>query len=420
MAAVATQYDENLALTSLCEVRVDHLLRVTSIVVICCMLQLAGLAQSGGTTQYIYDANGRLSAVLSPSGAAAVYHYDAAGNLTSIEQIAAGSFSVISVSPQVGTVGDQVTLTGIGLDTAGSVSFNGTPAQILSASTNTLVTAVPPGASTGLITLSGARGSAVSPSAFTVVARVDITPATAEILPGESALFSASVVGTPDQTVTWAVNGIAGGNSTIGTIDSTGLYQSPTIDSGLTVAISATSELDNAVSGQATVRILNPESSGEVHANGVSVALGVVANFAPVALPLSVEIGPPAGILSSSLLVDVGDLLSASSLPVSVTSGPVIATISPGILVRGANTNVSVTGHNLGGTTAVAFLKQDTGALERNVTVSNLSVSPDGTTLTFTAAVSSTATAGTDILYVAAANGRSPTTNTGTNTVQLQ
>jgi len=390
-----------------------------SIAVICCIMQLAGVAQSG-TTQYIYDANGRLSAVVLPSGAAAVYHYDVAGNLTSIEQITAGSFSVISVSPQVGTVGDQVTLTGVGLDTATSLAFNGTPAQIVSASSSTLVTAVPAGASTGLITLSGARGSTASPSPFAVVSKIDITPITAEILPGESVQFNANVVGTPDQTVTWAVNGIAGGNLSVGTIDSTGLYQSPTIETGLTVGISAVSELDNAVSGQATARILNPENSGEVHATGVSVAVGVVANFAPVAFPLSVEIGPPAGILSSSLLVDVGDLLSASSPPVSATTGPVITTISPGTLVRGSNTNVSVTGHNLGGTTSVAFLKQAAGSLERNITISNISVSADGTTLTFTAAIASTATAGTDILYVTAANGRSPTTNTGTNTVQFQ
>src|SRR6185437_9150043 len=145
-----------------------------TIAVICCIMQLAGVAQSG-TTQYIYDANGRLSAVVLPSGAAAVYHYDVAGNLTSIEQITAGSFSVISVSPQVGTVGDQVTLTGVGLDTTTSLVFNGTPAQIVSASSSTLVTAVPAGASTGLITLSGARGSIASPSPFAVVRKIDIT-----------------------------------------------------------------------------------------------------------------------------------------------------------------------------------------------------------------------------------------------------
>jgi YD repeat-containing protein len=87
----------------------------------------------GGTTQYLYDANGRLTGVISPSGDAAIYHYDPAGNLTSIEHVGAGDFTVLSFSPQVGTIGDSVTLTGIGLDTASSVSFNGVPAQIASA-----------------------------------------------------------------------------------------------------------------------------------------------------------------------------------------------------------------------------------------------------------------------------------------------
>lgn len=395
------------------------LCRAAVVVCLCWVLQVSAVAQ-GGTTQYIYDANGRLSAVLSPSGAAAVYHYDAAGNLTSIEQIAAGSFSVISVSPQVGTIGDQVTLTGVGLDTTSAVAFNGTPAQILSASSSTLVTAVPAGASTGPITLSGVRGTAASPSAFSVVARVDVTPALAEILPGESVTFSSSVVGTSDQVVTWSVNGVAGGSSSVGTIDATGLYQSPSIDTGLTVTVSAASEVDNAVAGTATVRILNPNNSAEVHATGVSVALGVVANFAPLAPSLLVRVGPPGGVESTSVSVDIGDLLPASSQPVSATTGPVIAAISPAVLVRGASTNVSISGHNLGGSTAVAFLKEAAGGLERNVTVSNISVSPDGTTLTFTAVVASTAAAGTDIVYVTAANGRSPTTDTGTDTVQIQ
>ena len=189
-------------------------------------LMLAALGRiayaQGGTTQYIYDANGRLAGVLAPNGDAAIYHYDAAGNLTSIEHIGAGAFAILSFSPSVGTIGDKVTLTGVGLNTATSVSFNGTPAQILSTSANSLVAVVPDGATTGLITLSGARGTAVTATAFTVVARVVITPSLAEIVPGENIGFVANVVGTPDQCVTWAVNGIVGGNAAVGTIDAKG------------------------------------------------------------------------------------------------------------------------------------------------------------------------------------------------------
>src|SRR5204863_1343486 len=136
-------------------------------------------ASGQGTTQYIYDANGRLTGVIAPNGEAAIYRYDPAGNLTAIEHIGAGQFAVLSFTPQVGTIGDQVTFTGVGLNTASSVSFNGTPAQIVSVSASSLTTLVPDGATSGPITLSGVRGTTTTATAFTVVARVVISPALA-------------------------------------------------------------------------------------------------------------------------------------------------------------------------------------------------------------------------------------------------
>jgi hypothetical protein len=44
---------------------------------------------------------------------------------------------------------------------------------------------------------------------------------------GQKIGFTAAVSSTTDQTVTWSVNGVAGGNSTLGTIDVNGAYQSP-------------------------------------------------------------------------------------------------------------------------------------------------------------------------------------------------
>jgi YD repeat-containing protein len=411
------------------------------------MAALGGLAYAQGTTQYIYDANGRLTGVIAPNGEAAIYHYDPAGNLTSIEDVGAGGFAILSFSPGVGTIGDQVTIVGVGLDTASAVSFNGTPAQIVSATPGSLVTAVPNGASTGLITLSGVRGSASTATAFTVVARIVITPPLAEILPGESISFSATVVGTPDQRVTWDVNGISGGNAGVGTISASGFYQSPSVNTGLTVTVDATSVADTSVVSHATIRILNPNTSSEVRSAAVSVGLGLTANFA--AAPLSVQVGAPLGIESHSVSVlegnfvfagsaavsvDVGETLAitsqpvsaelgalfpASATPVSATTGPVIGAISPGTLRRGTTVTVTMTGQNLGGTTAVAFNTRNSN-LERNITVSNISVSSDGTTLMFTAAVSTSAAPGADVVFVTTPNGFSQTQSIGTNTIAIQ
>lgn len=409
----------------------------------------SGARGQGGATQYIYDASGRLSAVIAPSGDAVIYRYDAAGNLTAIDHVNGGDLAVLSFSPQVGTVGDQVTLVGVGLDTVSSVSFNGTSAQIVSAAPNSLTARVPDGASTGPITLSGVRGSTTTATPFTVVARVIISPPLAEIVPGENVDFSATVVGTQDQRVNWDVNGIAGGNASIGTIDATGLYQSPSIDTGLTVTINATSELDSAVSAAATVRILNPNFTSEVRSNAVSIGLGVTGTTAFVSVPLSVQKGAPLGIgsrpvsvlegfllpiQSAALSVDLGEALAISSdsvsidfgvsLPlssqsVSTTTGPVITSISPSTLTRATTLTVTISGQNLSGTTKVSFNRTN-ATLETNISVSNIAVSSDGTSLTFTAVVAANALTGNDAAYVAAPNGLSQTHDVGTNRITIQ
>jgi YD repeat-containing protein len=379
---------------------------------------VACAASGQGTTQYFYDANGRLSGVIAPNGSAAIYHYDAAGNLTSIEQVGAGGFTILSFSPQVGTIGDQVTLTGVGLDTASTVSFNGTPAPIISASTNSLVTVIPQGASTGLITVSGARGTASSPTAFAVVARIDLSPATAEILPGEVIFFHATVVGTSNQQVNWAVNGIAGGNSSVGTIDANGTYQSPAINNALDVTISATSQVDTAVSSQADVRILNPNTTSEIRAPSLTISLGPSSAFVAGSPILSVLKGNILGVEANPVAVAVGEPLAIASRAVSATTGPVISAISPATLTRNTSPTVTITGQNLTGATAVSFTT--TGSLETHITVSNISVSANGTTLTFTAAVSTSAAAGVDVVFVTTPNGSSPIQSTGVNTVTIQ
>ncbi len=53
--------------------------------------------------------------------------------------------------------------------------------------------------------------------------------------------FTASVAGTSNQGVTWDVNGIAGGNTLVGTINANGLYTASSVPAGTTVTIHANS-----------------------------------------------------------------------------------------------------------------------------------------------------------------------------------
>jgi hypothetical protein len=93
---------------------------------------------------------------------------------------------------------------------------------------------------TATITIVAAQGVSVSPGAVAVPA-------------GTTATFSASVGGNP-VTPTWQVNGIAGGNASVGTISASGEYTAPmTPPSGGSVTITAVS---GAANGTATATIV--------------------------------------------------------------------------------------------------------------------------------------------------------------------
>ena len=87
---------------------------------------------------------------------------------------------------------------------------------------------------------------------------VTVTPSSANVILGASKQFAASVTGTSNTKVAWAVNGIAGGNAAVGTIDSNGLYTAPAdLPSPASVNVSATSQADAMTSAQATVAVIS-------------------------------------------------------------------------------------------------------------------------------------------------------------------
>ena len=86
------------------------------------------------------------------------------------------------------------------------------------------------------------------------VVTVTVSPATASVVGGGTQQFTASLSNTVNKAVTWAVNGIAGGDPTVGTVSASGLYTAPTVISGpATKVIAATSQADAAAIGKASV-----------------------------------------------------------------------------------------------------------------------------------------------------------------------
>jgi YVTN family beta-propeller protein len=76
--------------------------------------------------------------------------------------------TVKKFSPKTGAAGSNVTIKGANLTQVNYVTIGGVEASIVSETTKKLVVTVPPGASTGLITLSGLSGDVTTSSAFTV------------------------------------------------------------------------------------------------------------------------------------------------------------------------------------------------------------------------------------------------------------
>jgi hypothetical protein len=83
---------------------------------------------------------------------------------------------------------------------------------------------------------------------------VTVSPTTATLTTGGTQTFTATVQ-NGSGTVNWSVNGVAGGNATVGTITSAGVYTAPaSVPAGGSVTVTATLQ-GTSTSGSATVTI---------------------------------------------------------------------------------------------------------------------------------------------------------------------
>ncbi|MGB7846201.1 MAG: choice-of-anchor Q domain-containing protein [Candidatus Acidiferrum sp.] len=135
--------------------------------------------------------------------------------------------------------------------TVGAISTSGlytAPAVVPSPATVT-VTAV----SQADPTKSASAQVTITPTA---AVSVTISPTLATVVAGGTQQFTATVQNTSNTAVAWQVNGVAGGNTTIGTISSSGLYTAPAVvPSPATVTVTAVSQADPTKSASAQVTI---------------------------------------------------------------------------------------------------------------------------------------------------------------------
>ncbi|HET7100067.1 MAG TPA: hypothetical protein VFJ52_02870 [Terriglobia bacterium] len=193
---------------------------------------------------------------------------DAGAGASAYVTIANPAPMLSAISPAhlaAGSADTALTLSGDGFAAQSVVQANGTalPTTVVS---DTQLTAVVPSAmltTAGMVSITVENptpgGGASTAATLTISIAVLVSPATQTLDVNQSQQFSATVAGAADQGVTWAVDGVAGGNSTIGTITTAGLYAAPGIPpSPSSVTITAASSVDATQSAAATVTVVNP------------------------------------------------------------------------------------------------------------------------------------------------------------------
>jgi hypothetical protein len=105
-------------------------------------------------------------------------------------------------------------------------------------------------------------------SPVTIYPKMAVSPAVAVTPAGKTQQF------TSNKAATWFVNDIQGGNATVGTISSSGLYTAPaSVPSPATVTIKAAWQLNGAKSATASVTVTDP-SSVTISPTAVTLAAG--------------------------------------------------------------------------------------------------------------------------------------------------
>jgi hypothetical protein len=157
-----------------------------------------------------------------------------------------------------------------------------------------------------------------------------ITPGSASVRTRGAQQFSITVSGTSNSTVIWSVNGVVGGNSTLGTINSAGLYIAPqTLPTPSSVTVSAVSTVNSAAKASAAITLLN---STPILSN-VNPSLVNAGNFTLTVTGSNFVSGAQvalSGVPLSTSFVNATELLASGSQATSGTYAVTVTNPNPG------------------------------------------------------------------------------------------
>jgi len=122
-----------------------------------------------------------------------------------------------------------------------------------------------------LMGCSGVQDSGLSGGSSQVT--VAVTPSNASVVVNQTETFQATVTGSTNTAVTWQVNGIPGGNSTVGTISSGGVLTAPAqVPNPSTIFVTAVAQADTTKSSSASVQVIATNNNQQ--AQSIPVRLG--------------------------------------------------------------------------------------------------------------------------------------------------
>jgi hypothetical protein len=135
----------------------------------------------------------------------------------------------------------------------------------------------------GITALMACEGNPLGSGTGPGVIVITIQPGGATLFLGQTQQFQAIVTGTSNTNVTWTVNGVPGGNATVGSISIGGLYTAPSIlPANGTVTVTAVSAASDQASSSVNVKLTDDvvvsvsPASANVPAAGAQVFAAIV------------------------------------------------------------------------------------------------------------------------------------------------
>lgn len=149
--------------------------------------------------------------------------------------------------------------TGVNWQVNGVGGGNSQVGQISASGLYTAPATVPPSGSVTITAVSAADSGETATATVTFAAPIVVSPASVSVEATMTEQFTATVSFSTNKSVNWQVNGVGGGNSTVGTISSGGLYTAPNVPPATNpVTVTAVAQADNTKTASATVTVTPP------------------------------------------------------------------------------------------------------------------------------------------------------------------